>query len=301
MIRLIEKYRPVFAPEGATAGAGAGDGGAAAAAAAAAAAGAGTPWHQGVEAEVLGHWQNKNYDLSDPAKIAVAATKAAIEAQKFVGVPPQQLVRLPADAKDEAGWKSVYNRLGVPADAKDYDLTGVKWADGTDLQDGFTATMRDAMLSARVPKDRAADVVKSVVKWFGDTKAAETAEQTAKIAEEKATLQKNWGTNFEFNKLKAMEGARRLGITPEAVAALESVKGYSAVMEAMRKIGVGTSEDTFVEGKVGGQIMTREGATARKAELMADDAWQKRFLDGGVAERREMSALNQLITGVEAA
>ena len=37
---------------------------------------------------------------------------------------------------------------------------------------------------------------------------------------------------------------------------------------------------------------------ARKAELMSDKAWATRYLAGGVAEVREMTALNQMITGV---
>jgi hypothetical protein len=97
-----------------------------------------------------------------------------------------------------------------------------------------------------------------------------------------------------------MEGARRLGITPEAVKALESQIGYASVMDSMRKIGAARSEDIFVETQGnggGGKVTTREGAMSRKQELMADKAWSKRYLEGDVEAKREMLQLNQMIDG----
>jgi len=100
-----------------------------------------------------------------------------------------------------------------------------------------------------------------------------------------------------------MEGARRLGIVPEAIQALEGQIGYAAVMNAMRKIGMGTSEDTFVErGASGGTaqtvgVTTREGAVARLNELKADKAWGAKLLSGDAATRREWTALEQMAAG----
>jgi hypothetical protein len=94
-----------------------------------------------------------------------------------------------------------------------------------------------------------------------------------------------------------MQGAKRLGLTPDGVAALEGQIGYTNVMEALRKIGAGTTEDTFVEGGHGGSPTTMNGAKARKAELMADKAWAARYLSGGIPERQEMDNLNLLIAG----
>jgi hypothetical protein len=101
-----------------------------------------------------------------------------------------------------------------------------------------------------------------------------------------------------------MEGARRLGITPEAVKAMESQIGYRSVMETMRKIGAGTSEDTFVEGggnkPGGGSPTTREGAVSRLNELMQDPAWGKRLTAGDVQATTEWRSLLQMIDGVAA-
>ncbi len=272
---------------------------AAAAAASAAAAAAAKPWHDGVDAETIGHWQNKGWKVDDPKEIALAATKQAREAEKHLGVPADQLLKMPkADAKPEE-IKAFWGKLGAPAEAKDYDFSTVKGADGNPIAAPLADAIRAAAASAFLPKDAAAKVAAAVVKHLDDTRAADSAVSTAKLGEEKALLAKNWGPKYDFNLLKAMEGAQRLGITPEAVKNMEGQIGYASTMEAMRKIGTGTTEDTFIERGVGGSgvVTTREGAVSRKAELMADKDWGARYLKGGTAEAAEMNALNQMIDG----
>lgn len=269
-----------------------------AAAAATAAANAATPWYQGkADQETVGHWDNKGWKKDDPIEIAIQATKQARELQKHFGVPETQLLKLPAKADDEAGWKAVHARLGVPAEAKEYDLSTIAFKNGEKLDDAAVDALRNVLSLGRVPKERAAETVKAIVALADAEEASEVADRTAALQAERGKLQKDWGANFEFNKLTAMQGAKRLGVTPETVAKLESEVGYAAVMEMFRKIGAGTNEDTFVQSGVGGSITTQSGAVARKAELMTDRDWASRYLKGGVAERREMDNLNMIISG----
>lgn len=237
-----------------------------------------TAWHTGVEAETLGFWQNKGYDLADPKAFALKITENYRAAERHLGVPADQIIRLPkADAKPE-DIKAFRMKLGMPAEPKEYDLSGVKRADGTAIPDALADTLRTAAHGAGLNKDATAALAAAVVKHMDDTSAAEATVATAKLNEEKTKLFANWGPNKDFNLLKAMEGARRLGITPEAVKALEGQIGYAAVMESMRKIGAGTSEDTFIErGATTGTPTTVEGARARLTELEADKDWGKRL------------------------
>ncbi len=272
----------------------------AAAAAAAAAASGAKPWHDGVEAETLGHWQNKGWKVDDPKEIAVAATKQARELEKHFGVPADRLVKLPAPDSKPEDIAAYHQRIGAPKEAKDYDLTPIKDA-------AIADSLRSTMHTQGVPKDAAAAVAAAVAKALESNATQQSTLDAGKLAEQKVTLEKNWGgkdsATYQFNHLNAMEGVHRSGVSQEAVRALESVIGYDAVMEHFRKIGANTREDTFVERGVGGtgEVTTAEGAVARKNELMADkDGWAKRYMNGGVAERREMDRLNQMITGVTA-
>lgn len=291
--RFLSIPLPMYAPEGV-------GGGGADAAAVAAAAGAAKPWYDGVDAETIGHWDNKGWKKDDAKEIALAATKQAREAEKHFGVPADQLLKMPkADAKPE-DIKAFWGRLGAPADAKEYDLSAVK-INGEPLNESLDAAFRASLAQAFVPKDKAGMIAAGIAKALESSKTTDDTLLAGKIAEEKTLLEKNWGTGakFEANRIMAEEGARRLGISKEAVKALENQIGYAGVMEAMRKIGTATSEDTFVERGAtgGGTPHTRDGAVARKAELMADRDWSGRYLKGGVAEAREMTALNTMIDG----
>lgn len=277
---------------------GAGDGGAAAAAAAAAAAGAVKPWHDGVEAEYIGHWQNRGLKLDDAKTIAIDMTKAHREAVSKLGVPPEQLVRIPKADAPEAEVKAYWGRIGVPLEAKDYDLSAVKLSDGKDLDAAFADTLRDALLNGRVPKDRAGEVAGRLVKFEEAKAAAAASERTAKLEVERAQLKADWKQDYDGNLYVAKQGAKALGLTPEQVGELEGLIGYKAIMTAMHRVGSLGKEASFITG--GGDnkgAMTREQAHARKADLMADKAWQGRYLGGDTAARTEMLNLNRIITG----
>lgn len=291
MSRWTLPFRAQVLSEGEGGGGGGGGGG-----------GAADAWHKGIEAETVGFWQNKGLDISDPKALSIKLTEQYRAAEKHIGAPADRILRLPEKADDAAGWSAVHERLGMPKEAKDYDLSGVKFSDGKELEAGFIDSMRAALHGARVPKDAAPTVVTAVVKYMEDANSAAAAINKSKGDAEKATLAKNWGTNFDFNHLKAIEGARRLGISPEGVKLMEGQVGYSAVMEAMRKIGVGTTEATFVERGAGSGAngivpTTREGAISRRAALMEDKAWGKRYISGDVQAKQEMDALNTLIDG----
>jgi len=249
-------------------------------------------WHTGVDAETVGFWQNKGLPLDDPKAFGTKLTELYRQAEKFIGVPPDQVVRLPkADAAPE-DLRAFYERLGAPKEAKEYDLSPVK--DST-----IAEAMRAAAHSAGLPKDAAAAVAKAVATALESKATSDSTVNAQKLADQKAALRENWKDKYDFNHLQAIEGARRLGITPEGVKAMEGQIGYDKVMEAMRKIGAHTREDQFVETGTGatGEVTTREGAISRKAELMKDEAWGARYLKGDPSAVREMTRLNTMIDG----
>ncbi len=277
---------------------------AAAAAASAAAAGAAKPWFDGFDAEAIGHLQNQGWDKKTAPEAAREAVKAWKAAEKLVGAPANQIVRLPKDAADEAGINALWAKLGRPADAKGYEFTDIKFSDGTALEEGFTNVIREAAFKLHVPKEMASGLTREFAKYLDSAETAEKADKAAKLLEEKAALKKNWGPNEAANLFVAQRAAAALGIAPETVSALEGVLGYDKIMEMFRAIGSKIGEDKFIVGtQTGGAggVMTREQAVARKAELMVDKAWTKSYLDGDAVKKREMTALNTIIVGSERA
>lgn len=254
-------------------------------------------WYAGLDAVTIGTLQTKGWDKMEPAAAVAAAVTAHREAEGFIGIPKDQLLRMPKDAADEATASVMWARLGKPADAAGYKFEGVKFADGSDLDQSFADTMRTAALAANLPASAADRMTAAVVKYLDDSSSADGAEKAASLAAAQTALKANWGANFEANMFVAKSTAAKLGATPEQVTALEGVLGYDKVMELFRTIGTKIGEDKFVQNlnpAIPG-VMSVEQATARKAELMRDSAWAARYLAGGAPEAREMAALIALI------
>jgi hypothetical protein len=256
------------------------------------------PWFEGkTSAENVGYWDNKGWGRDDPAKIAFAATERARQLESHYGVPAEQLLKLPKPDADAEAWKPIRERLGMPKEAKDYDLAGAKF------DDAFTDTLRNAMHKAGMPKDAAAEFAKTLhAHQATEAQKAQTVRAAADQAEMQQ-LQKDWGPDFQFNRLTAEQGLRRALGSDEAAAktvdAMKQAIGYKATMEFWRRIGQGTTEATFIPSPQGanGQPTTLEGAKARLAELQSDKAWAKRLTSGDATAAREFASYMKLIHG----
>lgn len=256
--------------------------------------GAGEPWYKGADTETLGYLQNRGLDKKTAAEVAFESIKAHREATAKLGVPADQLIRMPKDAADEAGQKALYERLGKPADDKGYDF---KEIEAVDANKPFAEFMRKSAFAQNLTKAQAEGLAKDLAKFANDTQTSANADQEAAITIERDALKKDWGFNFQANTVIARNAAQKLGIEPKAIEGLEKVAGYRATMEALRKIGVAIGEAKFVTSEVTGSVMTRDGAVARKAELMRDTAWTAKYLAGDVQAGREMTNLNTIIVG----
>lgn len=269
------------------------------AAAAAAAAGAAKPWYEGADPELVGHITNKGWKDKPVNEVALDAVKSHREAERLIGAPASQLVRLPTDPTDEVGWNSVWQRLGAPANGKEgYDFSSIKNEKGEAVVSPVIDRVREVAATLKLPKETATRLATELVKFDNERTNETKAQNEVRLAEGRAALQKNWGTNFEVNKIVAQSAAAKLGVAPEAVAALESVVGYDKVMEMFRTIGTKIGEAKFI-GATGDDanpgVMSVDQAKARLAELKGDTEWSKRYLTGGAPERRTMDGLIAII------
>ena len=261
---------------------------------------AGDPWYSGIDRDLVGHWQNRGLDLSDPVKLVAEVGKAHREAERHIGVPPNRLVRLPERPDDAAGWKAVWERLGAPKDAKEYDFSGIKYGD-EELEPSFVESLRSTFARTNLPKEAATEVTKAVVKYLADADSQEQTAMSARVTEEKAALERNWGPNFHENMRLADEATRRLGLTAADVNAIGEKMGVAKLAEVLRRIGAGTTEATFTEGgRMNGNPTSVEAAISRMNDLKIDLA-KKPAANWTAAERQEFKQLNERITGISEA
>jgi hypothetical protein len=261
-------------------------------------------WYDGIPTETLGWLQNKGVELANPKDALIRIADQYRSAERYIGVPADQLLRIPQPNASEADRRAFLTRLGVPSTAAEYDLSTVKFSDGTDLDADFVAVIQEAAAAANMSKDKIADFTTKLIRFDERRETSYRASNDLRIQEQKALMERNWGVNKDFNLLQAMAGARRLGITDEMVNALreEPRWGEYNTLEFFRRIGAATTEDTFVEGaQATGAPTTLPGAQAELNRLLADDAWGRRLTTGDVEARRQFEALTQQITGVNPA
>ncbi len=252
------------------------------------------PWFDGLDADVVGYVQNRGLDKGDPKAAFLAAVKAHREAEKLIGVPAEQVLRLPKDATDSAGWDAVKDRLGRPKDASGYDLAAYK----DKVNEDFLKTAAAAAHRAGMTKADGEGFVKDIVAYEEKVAADEAAQAQAAVTVERANLLKEWGPAAEVNMIVAKNTATKLGVTAEDIAALESQIGYARVMKLFVNIGSKTGEDKFVtEGNGNGvRVLSSQQAADRMTILKNDQAWVGKFLAGDAAARQEFQNLTALMS-----
>lgn len=269
------------------------------------------PWYTGkADERTVGHWQNNfPQHVNDPAALAVAVTSSWQEAQKLIGAPAHEIVRLPTKA-DAPEWAAVHRRLGRPDDAAEYVL---KNKDGADFDATFADQVRKTSHALNLSKDAAQKLAIEMDTFSAAQKASEKAAYDTAITAEREKLSASWGAHTETNKEVARTGLQNLfpnlsgDQIREAVNALEKSVGYYNLMESLHRVGVRTQEGRVITGaKSGGDgngttPLTRGQAQARKAELYGDNDFVTRFNKGDAGAIREMDAIDRILVNTAAA
>lgn len=257
------------------------------------------PWFAALDPEHQGHLQNKGWDKLDPAAAAVELTKAWKGAEKLIGIPKDELLRLPKQGDAEAE-KAFWNKLGAKEKPEEYDLSNLKFKDGKPLDDDFAGVLRQAAHELHLPADKASAFTQRIMGHMDADGEKKAALATATKAAEDAKLAASWGAQRDVNMAVAQRAAQSLpGVTPEAISALESVAGYAAVMEMFRGLGNSMGEAAFHAGSGASapKAMTYEMAIAEKAQLMLDHVFVKNWVNNGPnsPERVKIAALDAQI------
>jgi hypothetical protein len=259
-------------------------------------------WYSGFDADTQNYITSRGLSDKDPSDAFLEAAKAHREAQAYIGVPKEQLLKLPkADAPPEE-WDAVYQRLGYSANADDYKL------DGVEAEDSFKDFIRERAKELHLSPENTSKLAESIKKFNADSGAASTADAQAEATKAMEQLRQSWGPNYEANKViadnayAAMMAAAGFDQTKmtAAIQKLGESVGKAETMQMLLAVGQKLGEDKFVGGGgPGGNLGPRnaEQAVARIAELKADTTWVARYLAGGAAENKEMNDLHVLAYG----
>lgn len=248
------------------------------------------PWFDGLPDEVKGYVTNRGLDKLDPTQAFLNAQKAHMEATKLLGMPAEDIIRVPKP-EDSAAWQGVFERLGRPKDVSGYDFAPLK----DKVDENFTKLLGETFLKEGISKAAGERIAAALVT---DTQARMKATDDASLAARTTSLNElktDWKQDFEANKRVAALAAEKVGITKEVLDALENTTSYKAVMQAFHRIGVGMGEDSFIRGGGGdSKVLSKEQAKDRIETLKTDRAYGASWMAGDAAKIKEMNDLHRI-------
>lgn len=241
-------------------------------------------WFDGFGDDLKGYVQNKGW--KDPA----AVVDSYRNAEKLLGVPADQVLKLPkSDAPPEA-WNDMWAKLGRPEDPSGY---GFKAPEGGDPS--FSEWAGKTFHELGMPKAMAEQLAAKYDEFGAAMQQQAQEAQAAKVESEAAALKLKWGAAHDQNTRMAAQAAQNMGLDADTIDALESSMGFAKVMELFHNLGSKMGESDFVSNgsNAGFGALSPEAARSKIAELKADKEWTNRYLSGDRAAREEMSKLHK--------
>ena len=216
--------------------------------------------------------------------------------EKLVGVPPERIVKLPTEKDGPDAWNAVYDRLGRPKEAKDYQIP-LPAGDPGDFAKAVAPIFHKAGLSQAQVKALAEGVNAHVA---ADTQRRQT-DAAAKHDAEIEVLKKEWGNQYEKNEVIVDTAGKVFGMSVEQITALKRAMGPRDAMRFLYNIGSKIStEGKFVTGDTpqGFDTMTPEQAQAKIQVNTHDKAFIAQYNSADPKVRAdaqaEMRRLNQI-------
>ena len=199
----------------------------------------------------------RNFDSVD--KLA----KSYVHAVKKMGVPPEQVLRVPTD---EVSWTDTYNALGRPESPEGYDLSG--YEDGESDYSGFRKMAHDAGLN-QTQSEIILDTLKN--EYLNNQEQYDNARESQEVDGLKS-LQKDWGPEFNKNLNLAQRVFNRFADKDTLDYIEETGVGNNPNMIKM----LARSGEAFSEG---GPILTGEARGSGLSPQEAKDTIQAKLSD----------------------
>jgi len=210
--------------------------------------------------------------------------------EKLVG---QKGMILPKDSTDKDGWGKVFDALGRPKSAAEYQLPVPPGADPK-LAEKFGAKFHELGLNT----DQARGAATFWNEYVTGLVAASNAEFKTKAKAEFDGLVKEKGGEADAWFGIAQGAQAQLGFDKPMLEKLERNIGTKTMMEMFYKIGTAMAEDTAHGDGQNKGPMSVEQARARIKEQDADGEWRKKFSAGDAGVRAEREKLNRIIAGM---
>ena len=247
-------------------------------------------WADSFDSDTKGWVAGMGLDKLPPDQALAKVLPMYRGAEQKLGVPADQVLKIPGkDAKPE-DWRPVWQKLGAPEKPEDYGIQAPEGDSGE-----FLKTATSWFHELGVPKSMAAGLATKWNEYVAQTQTASEGQWNQRFETEVAELKGEWKGDFDKNKDLANRVMRTGGWSAEQLQAMEQALGPKAFLSGFAKFGSMVGEHRFVGGE--GQksfSMSAEAARARIADLQKDTAWQTKYLSGDADAKADFTRLNQI-------
>lgn len=218
---------------------------------------------------------------------AQTALEAHMNAEKLLGVPADQIVRMPKP-DDAAAWDGVWAKLGRPEKPEDY---GLPVPDGDDGE--FAKVAAGVFHKAGVPKGMAGQIASAINEHVAGAMKARSDALQAEAAQALDALKQEWGADYskreELSRRAFREYGQKAGLGEADVTALESAIGTSKMLKLFAALGESMGEHAFAGGDPGSQSFA---VTPAQARTKLDEARQAR-IENKISERDYLALMDK--------
>jgi hypothetical protein len=245
-------------------------------------------------------WAESKGWKDDASADPVAIAQSYHNLEKLFGADKAgRTLQLPKDADDKAALDVIYDKLGRPKDANEYQIELPEGADAT-----FANMAKEWFHKAGLTVDQA----KAVTQNYKAMELDNAQNLEVQHAREVEGLQREWGARYDQSVQVAKSATAAAGLTEEHIKLVEGAIGPNAAVKMFEFFGRNYTE----AGPPGSEQRTNQGfsgqtpggAVQRMAQLRADPNFMSRYgnSDPGIraAAMQEMDNLAKLAVNVKA-
>lgn len=182
-------------------------------------------------------------------------------------------IKVPGEGANAEELATFRKAIGVPDDAKGYDMPVPKGADGQPLKgpDGEPVQLNAPLLERLAGVAHQAGVPKAayhaLVQDFVQAQLEELGQADAKAQQEAQAKAAEWGRDAPAKQQDVNRGLAALGLSREEALQVRAALGAGRAMDIFQKLGSGLAEDVMMAGNGGAQ---RFGISASEAQGYLD-------------------------------
>lgn len=249
-------------------------------------------WADSFDPETKGWLETRGLTKMEADKALPELVKGYRAAESKLGVPADQLSRIPKDENDAEGMKAYLAKLGVPENPDGYEI---KPEDG--IESEFPIQAAKWFYEMNLPKNIAKGLYGRLKDYAQATLEASEAKFNAQADTEINELKAEWkGPEFDKNVELARRVRATMGLTDEETMAVERSIGVKRAAQVFSTLGKVLGEHRFVGGETAQSkfAMSPEAARTRIIDLQKDSAWMQKYLSGDADKKAEMTRLMQI-------